>query len=72
MCDKNILNIFRMENSVLGNALEGVPQEEEGEEDEEAEQKPKESNVEGTENIDGGKCQPNNNPEVFFLCLVTE
>lgn len=54
-----------MENSVLGNALEGVPQEE-GEEDEEAEQKPKESNVEGTENIDGEKCQPNNNPEVFF------
>lgn len=40
-----------MENSVLGKALEGVPQEEE----EEAEQKPKESNVEGTENIDGGK-----------------
>lgn len=36
----------RMENSVLGNALEGVP---EGDEDE----KPQESNVEGTENVDG-------------------
>ncbi|XP_075877050.1 nuclear autoantigenic sperm protein-like [Nelusetta ayraudi] len=46
-----LLDLARMENSVLGNALEGVPQEE-GEEDEEAEQKPKESNVEGTENID--------------------
>lgn len=38
-----------MENSVLGNALEGVPEEEEDEE------KPKDSNVENTENIDGGK-----------------
>lgn len=38
-----------MENSVLGNALEGVPEEEEDEE------KPKESNVDSTENIDGGK-----------------
>lgn len=36
-----------MENSVLGNALEGVPEEEEDKE------KPKDSNVEGTENIDG-------------------
>lgn len=57
-----------MENSVLGNALEGVPQE--GEEDEEAEQKPKESNVEGTENIDGGKCQPYNNTKVIFFCAL--
>ena len=38
----------RMENSVLGNALEGVPEEEENDED-----KPKDSNVEITENIDG-------------------
>lgn len=37
-----------MENSVLGNALEGVPEEEE-------EEKPKESNVDSAENIDGGK-----------------
>ncbi len=36
-----------MENSVLGNALEGVPEEEEDEE------KPKDSNVDSTENIDG-------------------
>ncbi|PWA17559.1 hypothetical protein CCH79_00011312 [Gambusia affinis] len=38
-----------MENSVLGNALEGVPEEEEKEEDEE---KPKDSNVESVENVD--------------------
>lgn len=37
----------RMENSVLGNALEGVPEEEEDEE------KPKNSKIESTENIDG-------------------
>lgn len=36
-----------MENSVLGNALEGVPEEEEEEE------KPKDSNVESVENVDG-------------------
>lgn len=36
-----------MENSVLGNALEGVPEEEEDEE------KPKDSNVDSTENVDG-------------------
>lgn len=41
--------LSRMENTVLGNALEGVPEEEEGEEEE----KPKDSNIEGTENIDG-------------------
>lgn len=37
-----------MENTVLGNALEGVPEEEE-----EEEEKPKDSNVDSTENIDG-------------------
>lgn len=35
-----------MENSVLGNALEGVPEEEE-------EEKPQDSNIESTKNIDG-------------------
>lgn len=44
------INCCRMENSVLGNALEGVPEEEE----EGEEEKPKESNVDSTENIDGG------------------
>ena len=37
-----------MENTVLGNALTGVPEEEEDGEDE-----PKDSNIERTENIDG-------------------
>uniref|UniRef100_A0A3Q3DSM2 Tetratricopeptide SHNi-TPR domain-containing protein n=1 Tax=Hippocampus comes TaxID=109280 RepID=A0A3Q3DSM2_HIPCM len=44
-CGRALLDLARMENSVLGNALEGVP---EGDEDE----KPQESNVEGTENVD--------------------
>ncbi|KAM9845429.1 histone-binding protein N1/N2-like [Aulostomus maculatus] len=44
-CGKALLDLARMENSVLGNALEGVP---EGEDDE----KPKDSNVESTENVD--------------------
>ncbi|KAM8727896.1 nuclear autoantigenic sperm protein-like isoform 1-T3 [Acanthopagrus schlegelii] len=44
-CGKALLDLARMENSVLGNALEGVPEEED-------EEKPKDSNVESTENID--------------------
>lgn len=38
-----------MENSVLGNALEGVPEEEE----EDEEKNPKDSVVDGTEDVDG-------------------
>ncbi|XP_068427134.1 histone-binding protein N1/N2-like [Clinocottus analis] len=44
-CGKALLDLARMENSVLGNALEGVPEEED-------EEKPKDSNVDSTENID--------------------
>uniref|UniRef100_A0A665VKP9 Histone-binding protein N1/N2-like n=1 Tax=Echeneis naucrates TaxID=173247 RepID=A0A665VKP9_ECHNA len=43
-CGKALLDLARMENSVLGNALEGVPEEDEA--------KPDDSNVESTENID--------------------
>lgn len=41
-----------MENSVLGNALEGVPEEEE----EEGEKVSKDSTDDGSENVDGRKC----------------
>lgn len=53
-----------MENSVLGNALEGVPEEEEDEE------KPKESNVDSTENIDGGKYCNIKTPPVISIFLL--
>ncbi|XP_075340382.1 histone-binding protein N1/N2-like [Odontesthes bonariensis] len=45
-CGKALLDLARMENSVLGNALEGVPEEEDDKD------KPKDSKVEITENID--------------------
>ncbi|XP_061587464.1 histone-binding protein N1/N2-like [Cololabis saira] len=45
-CGKALLDVARMENSVLGNALEGVPEEDEPEDE------PKDSNVEGTEKVD--------------------
>ncbi|KAI4809153.1 hypothetical protein KUCAC02_018062 [Chaenocephalus aceratus] len=46
-CGRALLDLARMENSVLGNALEGVP-----EEDEDEDEKPKDSNVDSTENMD--------------------
>lgn len=42
-----VFHINRMENSVLGNALEGVPEESEEEE------QPSSSNVESPDNLDG-------------------
>ncbi|XP_070830580.1 histone-binding protein N1/N2-like isoform X2 [Chaetodon trifascialis] len=45
-CGKALLDLARMENSVLGNALEGVPEEDEDE------QNVKDSKVDSTENID--------------------
>uniref|UniRef100_A0A8C6LJR3 Nuclear autoantigenic sperm protein n=2 Tax=Nothobranchius furzeri TaxID=105023 RepID=A0A8C6LJR3_NOTFU len=45
-CGKALLDLARVENSVLGNALEGVPEEDEDED------KPKDSNVESTEDVD--------------------
>lgn len=60
---------FRMENSVLGNALEGVPEEDEDED------KPKDSNVESTEGIDGkgNACRADDAAFMFayvFFCFV--
>ncbi|XP_069020594.1 histone-binding protein N1/N2-like isoform X2 [Embiotoca jacksoni] len=48
-CGKALLDLARMENSVLVNALEGVPEEDEEEDEED---KSKDSNVECTENLD--------------------
>lgn len=42
-----LLCYFRMENSVLGNALDGVPEESEEEE------QPPNSNIESASNLDG-------------------
>ncbi|KAG9350995.1 hypothetical protein JZ751_024884 [Albula glossodonta] len=49
LCGKSLLDLARMENSVLGNALEGVPEEssEEGE-------KLDSSKIESADNLDGG------------------
>lgn len=51
---------FRMENSVLGNALEGVP-----EESEEEEQQPNNPNIESANNLDG-QCKNYSTPVTFF------
>ncbi|XP_055359825.1 histone-binding protein N1/N2-like isoform X4 [Betta splendens] len=44
-CGKALLDLARMENSVLGNALEGVPEEDD-------DNRPNDSKIESTENID--------------------
>lgn len=48
LCGKSLLELARMENTVLGNALEGVPEEDEGEDEEQ----PSNSNIESANNLD--------------------
>merc|ERR1712168_1619258 len=47
LCGKSLLELARMENTVLGNALEGVPEESDGEGD-----KPENPNIESANNLD--------------------
>jgi len=49
LCGKSLLELARMENTVLGNALEGVPEESDGEGD-----KPENPNIESANNLDDG------------------
>lgn len=58
-----VFHINRMENSVLGNALEGVPEESEEEE------QPSSSNVESPDNLDGQYLGAAG-VLVFFVCFL--